>query len=275
MTMMLTKKPGLSKLLARHPKDETEQIKPTEKEETTPLSEIQTLPFELKLQILEEAANILVVKNLVIACPSFYPVYRENRYKILLNAHRKSQDRRTEVLANAVLNIHKLDGTGSSGNEEAWLVWKKSREDYDHPASVSFVDTQPSLSDLVEVSRVHCWVLERFEELSRTSVQSKSRTTCPLYNHPRQTYKYLYCIEIFAAIIDDKDRGWAAASLPKSVWENEVKCFWDISDFNTMSEIVKIIWPYRSKETPRCRRRTRILLSRIARQRRPGIDYTE
>jgi hypothetical protein len=273
--MELTKKPRTSKLFARHPNVETEQSQPLEEEETIPLSTIQTLPFELKLQILEEAANILVVKNLVIACPSFYPVYRENRYKILLGAHRKSQDRRTDVLANAVLNIHKLDGTGSSRNEEAWLVWKKSREEYDHPASVSFVDTQPSFSDLIEVSRVHCWVLEKFEELSRTSVQSKSHATRPLYNHPRQTYKYLYCIEIFAAIIGDKDRGWAAASLPKSVWENEVKCFWDISDFNAMSEIVKIIWPYRPKETPRCRRRTRMLITRIARQRRPGIDYTD
>jgi hypothetical protein len=273
--MELAKKPRTSKLFARHPNVETERSQPVEEEETIPLSTIQTLPFELKLQILEKAANILVVKNLVIACPSFYPVYCENRYKILLSAHRKSQDRRTDVLANAVLNIHKLDGTGSSRNEEAWLVWKKSREEYDRPASVSFVDTQPSLSDLTEVSRVHCWVLEKFEELSRTSVQSKSHTIRPLYNHPRQTYKYLYCIEIFAAIIDDKDRGWAAASLPKSVWENEVKCFWDISDFNTMSEIVKIIWPYRPKETPRSRRRTRMLISRIARQRRPGIDYTE
>ena len=59
-------------------------------------SKIQTLPAELKLSILMFAANIFVVKTLVMTCPGFYPVYCENRRKVLLSAHQDSHDLRTD-----------------------------------------------------------------------------------------------------------------------------------------------------------------------------------
>lgn len=228
------------------------------------LSKIQTLPAELKLQILKDAANISVVKNLVIACPAFYPVYCENKYKVLLNAHRTSQDKHTDVLAEVLLKIHQLDGSESSRRAHAWHLWERRSDEYDRRDRVSFVDSEPPLSDLIEVSRVHCWVVEKSEEFLQTAV-------CPKLLWP-DIYKWLYYIEILAAIIGDKERGWLAAGLPECQWEKDVQ-YWSLRyDFERMSDIVKVIWPNGLWKTPACRRRTRALILHSVRRR--GTVYS-
>ena len=238
------------------------------------LSKIQTLPAELKLHILEDAANILVLKNLVLACPTFYPVYCRNRYSVLLNAHRKSQDKYTDVLADILLNVHNVDGTDFLRRDQAWKLWRQVSGDHFPQNEVNFVDRQPSLSDLIVVSRTHCWVVEKAEVFFRTAEKSKAlMDKCLRHGLFRLSYMYLYYIEIFAAIIGEKVRGWPAASLPMSRREEAAQGLWNEYDFDRMSDFVKVIWPNRFNKTPPCRRRTRVLIKRNARQLRGGVIY--
>jgi hypothetical protein len=246
----------MSRLLVGHCKTETAKaVAPAR-------SKIQTLPAELKLQILRDAANILVVKNLVIACPGFYPVYCENRYTLLLRCHRKSQDEHTDLLAEVVLKINqlnRLNGSESSRTDQAVELWQKSCARYRRQGRVSFVDSQPSLSDLGEVSRVHCWVIEMSEKFLQTQSPRMSEI------RSLDIYKFCYYIELFAAIIGDKEHGWAAANLPRSQWERQVQYWWSFDDYDILSDIVKVIWPNGLSKTPACRRRTRALILRSVR----------
>ncbi len=265
----------ISSLFVRRSKVEQGASQQAENEKATSLSKIQTLPVELKLQILETAANVLEVKNLVIACPSFYPVYCENRYRILLNAHRASQDIRTDVLVEIVLNIHKFVGSARMKKAHARQLWTEDLEDYYSRDRVSFADSQPSLTDLIEVSRMDCWVVEKAGCVVRMTMTSEIALDARGYHCLLQNaYTYLYSIEIFAAMIGDTDRGWAAASMPQSSSEDAVQCLWSDYSLDRMSEIVKVIWPNRFGKTPPCRRRTRVLILRNVRQRRHGTVYS-
>lgn len=245
----------------KHPREKhTDTAKPSA------LSKIQTLPAEIKLQILEEAASICVVKNLVIACPSFHPVYCKNRYRVLLGAHQKGHDNRLGAVAEVVLYINKLGKAPHVRRNQAWMFWMEIQVRFHRRDRVSFIDSQPSLSDLKEVSRVHCWVLEKCDVLSRRVIKGKDAFGggggCDLLYH---WCSYLYDIEIFAALIAERDRGWAAASLPKSAWEKEVvEDLWYVHDFRMMASIVKVIWPSRFGKTPPWRQRTRALILKNA-----------
>lgn len=240
--------------------------KHTDTSEPNALSKIQTLPAEIKLQILEDAANICVVKNLVIACPSFHPVYCENRYRVLLGAHRKGHDNRLGVVAEVILYINKLDEAPQARRNQAWMFWMEIQVRFHRRDRVGFIDSQPSLSDLREVSRVHCWVLEKCDVLSRRVTKRKDAMNGGVGSNLLCHWcSYLYDIEIFAALIAEKDRGWAAASLPKSAWEKEVvEDLWYEHDFRMMASIVKVIWPSRFGKTPPCRQRTRALILKNA-----------
>jgi hypothetical protein len=125
-------------------------------------SKIQTLPAEIKLQILKKAANICELRNLVIACPDFYPVYCENRYRLLLDYHRKSHDEVTDIRSQVVVRINQLielNATEASRALKELRFWRMGRASRVHPGRASFDDRQPSLADLREVSRLHCWII--------------------------------------------------------------------------------------------------------------------
>lgn len=238
-----------------------------ETEGSKSLSKIQTLPAELKLRILKYAANTLVVKKLVIACPSFYPVYSENKYTVLLNAYRRSQDRRVDFLAEIVLTINKYNKAEPMRMERAWKIWQGETKEFYRQDRVSFIDSKPSLSDLIEVSRMHCWVIEKAEEFCRMAKQPETLVDrCLQYQLFQDSYEYLYNIEVFAAIIDDRNRGRAAAYLPRSTLEQAAQYLWSDYDKNRMAAIVKVIWPNAFWKTPACRRRTRVLIVRNARR---------
>lgn len=251
-------------------KAEAGKSQPASSEGIAVLSKIETLPAELKLQIIENTANVSVVKQLVIACPSFHAVYCENKYRVLLNAHRKCQNKDSDVYATAVLNIHKFDGPEDLKMHNARDVWENSCHRGIHRQDqVSFVDSQPSLSELIQVSRVHCRVVENAEEYLRMAVKSEVlMASGRMYNLFEELYIYLYYIEIFAAVIGDRERGWPAASLPESNWERNIQDLWLESDFDKMSEVIKVIWPNRFSKTPPNRRRTRALIVRNHRSRR-------
>jgi hypothetical protein len=222
---------------------------------------IQTLPAEIKLQILKEAANICELRNLVIACPDFYPVYCENRYRVLLHCHRKSHDEVTDIRSQVNLRINQLNDTEASRTLKGLKLVRMGNASYLDQRRVSFVDSQPSLADLREVSRVHCWVIE----MSERFIKGQAPWSCPWAVRSAGTYSSFYQIEIFAAIIGDKERGWVAANLPRSRWEMNIRYWWTSTDYATMSEVVKIIWPNGFWKTPACRRRTRVLILRGAR----------
>ena len=224
-----------------------------------PPSKIQILPAEIKLQILKEVANISVLKNLVIACPDFYPVYCENRYRVLLDCHRKCQDEYTDVLGEVVLKINQLDETESSRTLKGFELWRRGIPRYGRPGRVSFVESQPSLADLREVSRVHCWVIE----MSKKFFESQALSSHQWVIRYPGIYKWFYYIEIFAAIIGDRERGWVAANLPRSHWEREIQYWWSFTDYDIMSDMIKVMWPNGFSKTPACRRRTRALILRV------------
>jgi hypothetical protein len=221
-------------------------------------SQIQTLAAEIKLQILEEVANISVLKNLVIACPDFYPVYCENRYRVLLNCLRKCQDKHTDVLGEVVLKINQLDETESSKIIKGFKLWQRGAECYGRPDRISFIDSKPSLADLKEVSRVQCWVIE----MSAKFLQRQALLSHQWVIRYPEIYKWFYYIEIFAALIGDKERGWTAANLPRLHWEREIQCWWSTTDYNIMSAMMKVMWPNGFSKTPASRRRTRALILR-------------
>jgi hypothetical protein len=230
------------------------------------LSKIQTLPAELKLQILLNLPDISAVKNLVIACPCFYPIYRENRYRILLNAHRESQDVHTDELATVLLKIHKLEHDWW-WFEHASGLFQRSALAFRRPGRVSFVDSRPSLADLVDVSRRHCWVVEKAEEFTRVAVKSQRLMSNFIWDEDfANLYKYMYYIEIFAALIRDRPRSWIAASLPERRLENRVKWSFSFSEMEKMGHILEVIYPNRFGGTPPSHRRTRMLLVRVARE---------
>ena len=112
MTQLIKKHSSrMSTLLVRSRKPGSGHRQQNEAENAIDLSPIQVLAAEIKLQILVEAANVSVMKSLVIACPAFYPVYCENRYRLLLNAYRKSQCKHNDVLAEVVLKIRQIQGS--------------------------------------------------------------------------------------------------------------------------------------------------------------------
>lgn len=86
----------MSTLLVRSRKPGSEHCQQNEAENAIDLSPIQILATELKLLILVEIAKNLVMKILVIACPASDPVYCEDRYRLLLNAYRKSRYKHNE-----------------------------------------------------------------------------------------------------------------------------------------------------------------------------------
>jgi hypothetical protein len=265
----------ISSRFAGYLKIERDNLEQTEGCESIPLSRIQILPPELKLQILENAGDVLAVRNLLIACPSFHPVYCENRYKVLLNALRVGLGNITDVWALVVLNIHKIGGAGPLSRERAKQIWMMGERMTWVQDRNRFIDTKPSLSDLVQISKMHCWVVQECEKYSRKTSKPNivSFRRCEV-DKTQALYACFYYIETFAAIIGEKDRGWPAASLRTTRWEKSLLYLWDSYDIDMMSQIVKVIWPHRFWGTPSCRRRTRVLLVRDARPRRSeGISY--
>jgi hypothetical protein len=270
--MTLTKKISFltSSLFGQISKTGEINRQPAEIGEVIALSKIQTLPTELKLQILEEAADVLVLKNLVIACPCFHPIYRANKYRLLLHALQKNLSGRTDVLALVLLKIQKLEGKERVRRVEARASFTKALVGYDRRGRVCFVDSQPSLSDLVEVCSLHCQVLERVEKFSGRTPNGHVFTYTLAWNDPfLEVLNYLYCIEILAGVIGEKDRGWAVASLPRSGWEKQVRYMFGGYDIGRMSQIAKVIWPSRFQAPP-CRRRIRVLIGRYARSQEHG-----
>lgn len=253
-------------------------VQPRQSESKRPISasipsKIQILPFELKLQILEHAPDVLFVKNLVIACPSFYPVLCANRYNLLFDVLRRSLDRETDVLALIVVGVLKLHGQRKERRAQVLEMWRQLGDEYClvNRNRRSFLDSQPSLSDLILFCRFHCWVVEKSEVFRRMPSNPKNRW--PRLENGQELYQWFYEIEIFAAAIGERDRNWLMASLAQSGWESHVFDSWHEYSYARMAEIATAIWPSRfSKGTP-CRRRTRVMLQRFARI--TGRSYNE
>ena len=253
---------------SRHSKPKEEEPQRSETGKVGPPSKIQTIPAELMLLILEKAPDVLAVKNLLLACPSFYPIYCGNRYKVLLKVLLKSMGPVTTIWAMVALDLHKLDRTTPCCREKARRRFRAGRRMVWNHDRTDFFKAKPSLSDLVEVAKMHCWVLQKAEEYTRAASEPNLINYFTEAGVIQDLHTFLYFIEIFAFLVGEKDRGWAAASLPKSGWERALLRMWDTNDIESMSRIVKVIWPDRFGKTPPRRRRTRVLLVRSARTRR-------
>ena len=276
-TMVFTKKAlsWISERFAGTSKSTVKGSRETKSDRCIPLSKIQTLPAELKLQILENAPDILAVRNLLIACPGFYPVYCKNRYEVLLKVLQASLGTVTDLWAIVVLNIHLLDVADPLGRARAGQLWRMGErlawvQDRDR-----FIDTRPSLSDLLRISKMYYWVMQKSEKYSRLATEPNIvRFTRWETDKTQALYACFYLIEVFAALTCEKDRGWAAASRRTTHREKALLYSWDAYDIDMMSQIVKVLWPNRFWGTLPCRRRTRVLLVRDARPRRwEDISY--
>lgn len=231
--------------------------------------------------ILENAPDALALKNLLLACPPIYPIYCRHRYKVLFRVLPKSMSRITAVWATVLLDIHKLD-------KKKWYCRDKARRRLIaghrmiwNQVPTNFCIMVPSLPDLVEIFKAHCWVMQKAQEYSRAATEPNIVHYWTQTDATQNLSTFLYLIEIFAFLVGEtdrgwaaaslprsgwqRDRGWAAASLPKSGWERDLLKMWNPDEIKAMSQIVRVLWPNIHVGTPPYRRRTRVLLVRSAR----------